>query len=324
MKLVGRLLAALVALFWLPLAWSAENWQPVPETFSFAAMGDTPYTPLERRLLPGLLENIALWRSAFVVHVGDIKNGASFCNDGVYRDILQVFQASRIPLIYLPGDNEWTDCHRLIDGAYDPVERLAFLRRLFYSDNQTLGRLRFPLERQSADLRYADYAENVRWSRGQALFVGLNVPGSENNYGPGPAPSVEYLARGRANQAWLASSFALARQQRFPVVFVIMQADPEIESFNANRRVRGYFEFMQQLTQLTLGFPGRVVLIHGDSHSQRIDRPLKNPATGKPVTNFTRVEVFGSPNMGWTRISVLDMGRGLPVLDFEPRPFPPK
>ena len=32
------------------------------------------------------------------------------------------------PLVYTPGDNEWTDCHRANNGAYNPLERLAFVR----------------------------------------------------------------------------------------------------------------------------------------------------------------------------------------------------
>ena len=29
------------------------------------------------------------------------------------------------PLVYTPGDNEWTDCHRANNGGYNPLERLA-------------------------------------------------------------------------------------------------------------------------------------------------------------------------------------------------------
>lgn len=307
-------------------AWArpGDAWQPVAESFSFAVMGDTPYTPLERRLLPSLLDYIAMWQAQFIVHVGDIKNGASFCNDGTYQDIYKVFQASKVPLIYVPGDNEWTDCHRLLDGAYDPVERLHYLRKVFFADNQTLGRKHFTLERQSeSEPRFAEYVENVRWSRGRVLFVGLNLPGSQNNYGPGPQPSAEFLARSKANTAWLNASFALARQKRFPAIFVLIQADPEIEAFNGNQREPGFFDFMRQLTELTLSFPGQVVLVHGDSHYSRIDKPLLNPLTGKRLANFTRVEVHGSPIMGWTRINVMDFGP-MPMIDYEPRVFPGK
>ena len=61
---------------------------------------------------------------AFVVHDGDLKSGSSLCSDEVLRDMLDVFQASKTPLVYVPGDNEWTDCHRASNGGYDPLERL--------------------------------------------------------------------------------------------------------------------------------------------------------------------------------------------------------
>ena len=35
-------------------------------------------------------------------------------------------------VVLTPGDNEWTDCHRVAAGEYQPLERLAKLREVFY------------------------------------------------------------------------------------------------------------------------------------------------------------------------------------------------
>ena len=36
--------------------------------------------------------------------------------------------------MYTPGDNEWTDCHRPNNGAYDPLERLnTGVRETFFA-----------------------------------------------------------------------------------------------------------------------------------------------------------------------------------------------
>ena len=35
------------------------------------------------------------------------------------------FPAVADPVVYTPGDNEWTDCHRASAGGYLPTERLA-------------------------------------------------------------------------------------------------------------------------------------------------------------------------------------------------------
>ena len=62
------------------------------------------------------------------MHLGDIKNGSSRCDDSYFAQIAAGFSSLTIPLIFTPGDNEWTDCHRANNGAYDPLERLAALR----------------------------------------------------------------------------------------------------------------------------------------------------------------------------------------------------
>jgi hypothetical protein len=291
------------------------------EDYSFALFGDTPYSNTERERLPTMLEAMARDGIAFAVHDGDIKNGHSACSDDLYRDRLQVFQAARFPLVYVPGDNEWTDCHRLFDGFYNPEERLKRLRQIFFSDKETLGRTRFPLARQGLlDANFRDYVENVRWRRGRVLFVGVNIPGSENNFGDGKRPSQEFVARGKANRAWLEASFALARKERDSVVFVIIQANPGFEGFNAGRPCLPYGDFLRQLTALTLAFPGRVILVHGDTHNQHVDQPLRDPASRRVVRKFTRIETFGSPYMGWTKVTVNNADTA-PVLKLEVKAF---
>ena len=51
-------------------------------------------------------------------------------------------------------------------------------------------------------------------------------------------------------------------------------------------------------------FSGQVVLVHGDTHYFRIDKPLVvtegNPE-GSRLENFTRVETFGPPDVHWIR-----------------------
>ncbi|MDD5298239.1 MAG: metallophosphoesterase family protein [Rhodocyclaceae bacterium] len=295
---------------------------PAPaEDFSFALFGDTPYNDTERARLPPMLEAMAKDGIAFAVHDGDIKNGYSVCSDDLYLDRLQAFQAARFPLVYVPGDNEWTDCHGLLAGLYKPEERLRRLRQIFFSDNQTLGRTRFSLQRQGIlNGDYREYVENVRWRRGRLLFVGLNIPGSENNFGDGDRPSPEFLARGKANRAWLDDSFALAHRERDAVVFVIIQANPNFEGFNARRQSLAYGDFLRQLTDLTLDFPGQVILVHGDSHRQHIDQPMRDPRSRRIVRKFTRIETFGSPYMGWTKVTVKDADTA-PRLTLEVRPY---
>ena len=280
--------------------------QPV----SFGLFGDTPYNAFERRHLPELLDQMNAEPLAFVVHDGDIKSGGSVCSDEVYADILGVFQTSVHPLVYVPGDNEWTDCHRRNNGGYDPLERLAKLRELFFAGDTSLGQRVMPLERQSANPAnpvYAPYPENVRWEAGGALFVALNLPGSDNNYHGttrGAGPVEEFQQRSAANSAWLTQSFALARAKQLAGVLIVIQANPEFEAASAGHPKRGYRDFIDQLRAETQAFAGQVVLVHGDSHHMHIDQPLLDADGRKLVENFTRVETFGSPFMGWIKGTV--------------------
>jgi hypothetical protein len=48
---------------------------------------------------------------SFIVHVGDLSSPRYGCTDEMLARRLAQFNALPSPLIYTPGDNEWTDCH---------------------------------------------------------------------------------------------------------------------------------------------------------------------------------------------------------------------
>jgi Calcineurin-like phosphoesterase len=266
------------------------------ETWRFALIGDAPYSDYERRELPLMLGEIAEQHPAFVVHAGDFKGGSTTCSDALFLDRFALFNASAIPFIYVPGDNEWTDCSRVSAGGFDQVERLNKLRKVFFADDRSLGQSKLQVEHQSAT-----YPEHLRWQFGPVLFVTLNVPGPDNNYGNGREPSAEFLARNPAVIDWLKQGFAVARREKSAGIVIVMQADPDFKHFAAGLTHRGYRALLETLRQETLAFPGQVLLVHGDTHMQRIDQPLRHPETKLPIANFTRAETFGYPFMGWTK-----------------------
>jgi calcineurin-like phosphoesterase family protein len=311
-----RLVAALTFLA-LPLAARAE----APEPFSFALIGDTPYSRFERLHLPTLLERIAASGAAFIIHAGDFKDGGVPCDDALFRDRLALFDDQPLPFVLTPGDNEWTDCARKAGGGFDPVERLDWLRRHFYPPGQSLGHLAMAVASQADDPAFAAYRENLHWQRGPVLFLTVNLPGGDNHRGSRQHPRAEYLDRLAANRAWLAEGFGRAREGGLGVVVVVFQANPGFEDYAASRPDNGYRDFIDQLLAETRTFPGEVVAVHGDSHAHRIDHPLRDPATGEPLPNFTRVETYGYPFMGWVRARVEPEGR--PLLRFESHPYAP-
>jgi hypothetical protein len=265
--------------------------------FTFGALGDTPYTWLEEAHFPELLAGMGREDLAFVIHVGDFKSARATCSDDLFRQRRQWFDSVRHPFIFVPGDNDWTDCRGFQAGGYDPLERLAKLRELFSFGEESLGQRRIRLTRQ-----LPDYPEHTRWRHGDALFITLNVPGDANNARRMPE---EFRTRSAAVARWLAQSFDLARRERLPAVVLFMQANPWA---SPTSRYFGYRGLLAALAKESLGFNGEVLLVHGDTHRYRVDAPLRDPATGAPVLNFTRVEVFGSPGMNWVRILVRDDG----------------
>ena len=288
--------------------------------FSFALIGDLGYTPAQEPMVENVLRDINGESLAFVVHDGDLgspPNGA--CTDELWARRLAQFQASVHPLIYTPGDNEWTDCHAA-EGApgYEPLERLRALRATFFGAEHSLGQRTISLVRQPG------YPENVRWTYGGITFVTLHVVGSNNNLGRTPEGDAEYAARNAADIAWLREGFAAARSSR--AIMIIQQANifPDFTPFPGGKpkEPNGYAELRAAFEQEASAYRQPVVLVHGDSHYFRIDQPLgRRTARGGAGTpgleNFTRVETFGAPSHHWVQAFVR---RGDPnVFSFRPR-----
>ncbi len=188
------------------------------QEFQIGLIGDIPYNFEEQRKTEVLFGQMNGQKLAFVVHVGDIKSGNSPCTDGIFFREKARFENSANPLVYIPGDNEWTDCG---GTGYDPIERLERLREIFFEGDESLGQETISLTRQSAA-----YPENVRWTYGDVTFLGLNVPGGNNNRGHA---SGEYVARNEANLEWIREGFIHAEADGSSAVMLFIQANPGFE-----------------------------------------------------------------------------------------------
>jgi hypothetical protein len=215
-----------------------------------------------------------------------------------------------MPFVLLPGDNEWTDCHL---SGFDPAERLNKWRSLFC---EPLGRGTLPLERQSGvDPRYPEYCEHLRWQAGGALFVGLNVPDSNNNLGRTRAMDAEHARRMEAALAWLAEGAARARERRLALV-VLIQANPGLDD-----RIRPPANAPDGHASLRAALAAHaralmVVVVHGGTHVFRDDRPLPG---------LRRIEVDGAPRMSWLRATLpahgeLAVEQAAPTTRWPPKP----
>lgn len=290
---------------------------PPDDGFAFAVFGDGPYSRREEGTFARVVEDVNRAELAWLVHVGDILGAP--CSDAVFRDRLQKMQAIRHPVVYTPGDNEWTDCHRRDHGSHDPLERLARIRQTFFRQpGRSLGGRPMAVESQAADPAFREFPENARWMRGGFVFATLHLVGSRNGLQPfagrTAAHDAEAARRMAAAVAWLDAAFAAARGSSARGVVLVTHANVGLEG---GRRARdAYAPFVERLRERVAGFSGPVLFIHGDSHTQRTDQPLRN-AQGRVYRNFTRLETFGSPEIGWVRV-VVDTAAGR-VTEVEPR-----
>jgi len=267
---------------------------PGPAAFAFGVVGDAPYTPAEEGPFRRTIEHMNAERLAFVTHVGDILGGQK-CTDAIYAERREMFDRSRHPFIYTPGDNEWTDCR---DRGDDPIERLARLRELFFAGPESLGQERIVTEYQEG------YPENRLWSVNGVRFATLNYPGHDNNVGHGARNDEEARKRSAANARWLGRLFDEGAREDTVAVVVITQANPW---FAPNHE---FDAFIAQLGDGGERLRKPVLFVHGDTHIYRVDSPFRD-AAGMPLLGITRRETFGSPCVGWVRVDV-DPGRPQP------------
>ena len=247
-------------------------------------------------------------RPAFSVHVGDFKDGYSACTDAVYAAQAAYFQRFEAALVYTPGDNDWLDCQR---RGNDPLQRLQALRQRFFASSRSLGQRPIDLQRQS-DLMppFAAYRENQRWQQAGVLFATFHTVGPNNgSEDASPAVRQEAGAREAANAAWIRSAFALATAQRAHALVLATQADAIVPGEPERPRARtihpGFAaSFKQALLPLAAAAPFPVLLIHGDSHHYKTDRPF-NDARGRTIGNLWRLQVFGDPRMHAVQVQVM-------------------
>jgi len=306
--------------------------------FDFALIGDMPYTAQDEVRFERLVRDVNAHRPRveWVLHVGDLRGGGkSPCSNEVLSDRFAQMQRFRAAFVLTPGDNDYLDCRKT-----DPHERLAFLRKLFYSDpDRTTGGHPMRVESQSRRAGFEPFVENAMWSKKGVLFATIHALGVDRL--PDPHPDLT-AARNAAAIAWIEAVFARARELESPGVFLATQADlwmvtgppaatrlvcrgaPGTESPCLAPR-GGLEPLYSVLEREVTAFGKPVVLATGDLHYFRVDKPLLVEGTRgdedpRTVENFTRVEAFGSPSIHWVRIGVDPRDRD--VFSFHPKVLP--
>ncbi len=302
-KFAAGLAAALASLVADPAA---------ADEFSFVALGDTAYNlPADLPRYDRLIQRINAADPAFTIHVGDIW-GARDCVEESYRDTAAWFDRYDHPVVYTPGDNEWTDCRRMeivrafmgvgsdadraamaeafrFENAFanssyvDVLGALDILRSVYYPEAMSLGANPMALTRQADGGDYPEMVENARWEHSGVVFATVHVPGSDNDFLINDeARANAAIRRNRANVAWIAETFAQATASDAPAVVIALHAgmfvDGEGGEFTG-RAIRGgrtgpYGWIVLAIRDYAARFGRPVLLINGDFHEFVVDRPF--------------------------------------------------
>lgn len=228
------------------------------ERFDFVALGDTAYNvPQDYPVYERLIARINAAEPAFTIHVGDTW-GAMVCDEAAHRTVRDWFARFEHPVLYTPGDNEWTDCRkpevlqtfqqvmsgegtpvqiaelqrlRTLDSAFagesygDVLGSLATIREVFFAEPRSLGAKPMPVVRQADVSDFEDMVENLRWERAGVVFATVHVTGSGMGFTINdPARANEAIERNRANVAWLKATFAEAAARDAKAVVIALHA----------------------------------------------------------------------------------------------------
>lgn len=274
--------------------------------------GPNPGDPRQIEATPDFIHAINRDRKVeLVLFTGDTHSGSGYCTVAANQTVLDLWSEFRDPLVYTPGDNEWTDCQKAKEGggvknaageyvayaAGHPVANLALVRSMFFPrPGETLGgrEKHVTSQAQAFDPAHpadAEYVENVMWEQSQVLFVTLNIPGGSNNdddlwnaaaFGATKsAPQLQEAAqRTAADLRWLDAAFARATAQGAKAVLIMEQADMwDLDGTGPSlAHIANYEPFVARIAALTRSFGKPVLLIDGDSHHFRSDNPLLDNA----------------------------------------------
>lgn len=315
-KFVGPIMCSAAALAMYGCGGSGGS--DAPGKITVAVIGDVPYGATatdtsQTTALPAFLKALdGDTDVSLVLHVGDIHSGSQYCTQAYDLTIATDWKALKNPLVYTPGDNEWTDCHKAKEGggtynattgqidykvdaggnllSYaggDPLANLDLVRSIFFAKpGKTLGGA---MDVHSQALEYdtnyptdSSYVENVWFQKAGVLFVTVNMPGGSNNdtdpwYGApsmSPAQAQEVANRSAANKRWLDTAFNRAVSDNSTAVVIQLQADMWDVDGKSASHIAQYKQFIDLIATRAKAFGKPVLLLNGDSHVYRSDNPL--------------------------------------------------
>ena len=227
--------------------------EPAVDGFSFVAIADTPYSSSEFLVLSNIIDNLPQ-ESEFLVHLGDIKGGATNCPVQNYQDVATLLQSSSMPAFIIPGDNEYNDCN-------NPSQAWSFWDENFTQFDQNFT--------HNIDTAYQQgREENFSFLVDETLFIGINLVGGTVH------DSQEWIDRAADNLQWVQNNFSQFGDQVDSAVLFA-------HTFTGSRSI--YQDFEEGLISIAQDFGDPILYLMGDSHRWLLDQPYSE------APNVTRV-----------------------------------
>ena len=225
-----------------------------PQPLTFAATGDGPYADVDWTLLPQYFAaEKADGRARYLLHAGDLLRGVQTFDDAYSARVVDLYRQSSIPVMFVPGDNEWND-------EPDPDAAWAIWSRDFMHFSE-----QFPDAPKLA--RQEGHPENIAWLDEGVLFIGINLVGGRMH------DVEEWAYRHRANAEWVEHQLDTLGASAYAVV-VLGQAAPKLR----------HEDFFRRFVPAVEAYGKPVLYLHGDGHKWIYEESWRAP-------NLLRIQV---------------------------------
>jgi len=228
-------------------------------------IGDIPYNIEEEATLKKHIKEIPD-DLEFLVHVGDIRNGANRtdCTLEQFQDVASILSKSPIPVFIVPGDNEYNDCPNFEESFKNWLN--------VFGDLESNWDLPFLVSRDRKR------PETFMFMYKRVLYIGLNVVG-------GSITDIEeWETRLEHNFQWtrnLIETYVRPVPSDASSVVIIGHADPRPSAHAP------FFEPLKSYIRNELMNEVPMIYINGDGHRFQFDANFY----GEP--NFHRIMVEG-------------------------------
>jgi len=189
---------------------TGPTYYDVGQEIQFFVMSDIPVNNADRVKLTRELGELHPRDGDFLIHLGDINKASStLCTFSVYDDVAALLKESPVPVLVLPGDNDWNDCP-MPESAFDYwFEKMNRFEENF--DEETFPTVPIVDRQLGREENFAFLTKGV-------LFIGLNlVDGKVQN-------EREWSIRHQENLQWVEEQLGMYDASEYRAIVLMGHA----------------------------------------------------------------------------------------------------